>query len=312
MTRILCGLIVVLSTALFPVIVEKQLGYSEPQIIASAAILIDYETGTVLYEKNIDEKICPASLTKLMTIHLTLKRIKEGTLSYDDIVTIKKEASAKNMPAGSSLMYLEEGQQVTIRTLLKGLAVASGNDAAVAIAQFLSGSVANFVKEMNQEVMRLGYKSMHFEDASGLSDRNYITAREFGDFCRFYIYMYPQALNDINSLKSIVFPEEDQSSNHSKATKHSIKQYNRNLSLWTFFGADGLKTGYIRASGYNIAITAHQEGMRLIAVVLGVSDSYHSPGREMLEKDAEELLSYGFENFSDAPPVVPQDFKKVY
>ena len=284
------------NSVLFSTIVNKHIDVFDPQIMASAAILIDYETGTILYEKNIDDRIPPASLTKLLTMFLTLKRIKTGKLTYQDIITINEEASADNMPTGSSLMYLKEGQRISIIDLLKGLAVASGNDAAVAVAQHLAGSVPAFINEMNNECKQMGFTTFHFEDPSGLSDKNIITAREFAEFCRYYIYRFPESLSRIHSIKSLELPGK--------------KQYNRNTALWTFFGVDGLKTGYISASGYNLAITASQDGLRLIAVILGVPGKSHYQGRENIEKDAAELLSYGFENFNVIPSLVLEEVNK--
>jgi D-alanyl-D-alanine carboxypeptidase (penicillin-binding protein 5/6) len=275
-----------------------------PSVSAEAAILIDYETGTVLYEKQADSVIPPASLTKIMTIHLVLELARDGVISLDDTFEVPRTAWARNMPPGSSLMFLGPGQRVSYAELLEGLAVASGNDAAVAVSLQLAGSVPAFVEMMNSESQRLGYEVMRFSDPAGLSPSNRITAREYADFIRRHITRWPEALEDIYSKRTILYPTE--SNFDSVMIGGSVRQENRNTLLFDYPGVDGLKTGYIDASGYNLAVTAERDGRRLIAVVLGVRAASVAEGARRRAVDAAVLLDYGFDEFRRLEPAVPQ------
>jgi D-alanyl-D-alanine carboxypeptidase (penicillin-binding protein 5/6) len=275
-----------------------------PPVSAEAAILIDYETGTVLYEKQADAVIPPASLTKIMTIHLVLELARDGVISLDHTFEVPRAAWARNMPPGSSLMFLGPGQRVSYAELLEGLAVASGNDAAVAVSLQLAGSVPAFVEMMNSESLRLGYEVMRFSDPAGLSPSNRITAREYADFVRRHITRWPEALEDIYSKRTILYPTE--ANFDSVMIGGSVRQENRNTLLFDYEGVDGLKTGYIDASGYNLAVTAERDGRRLIAVVLGVRAASVAEGARRRAVDAAVLLDYGFDEFRRLEPAVPQ------
>lgn len=276
----------------------------ELKLDAKSAILIDYTTGRVLFEQNADEPIPPASLTKLMTLHLAFKKLASGEISKDDIVPIRKEAWAATMP-GSSVMFLEPGQIVTVEELLKGIAIVSGNDASVALAQYLAGSVDAFVAMMNQEAQELGFKTLHFADPAGLSPENKITAREFAQFARYYIQQHPEALTELHSVQEFTYPQPHNLPEDKKNTP-PITQYNRNKLLGTVPGVDGLKTGFIEEAGYNIALTAKRGDLRLIAVILGVPGATEEEGSARRAEEGTELLEWGFSNFVAVKPDLPE------
>jgi D-alanyl-D-alanine carboxypeptidase (penicillin-binding protein 5/6) len=171
-----------------------------PEIISQAAVLIDAATGTLLYYKNPDEAIPPASLTKLMTMHIALKEVKAGRATLDAVINPPPESWAINQPPRSSLMFLAEGQRTNLHDLLLGLAVPSGNDAAVAMALQFAPTVDDFVAMMNREALSLGMTKTHFVEPSGISEFNMTTAREFALFCRFYLRNHPETLQDYHSV----------------------------------------------------------------------------------------------------------------
>lgn len=263
---------------------------------AKSAILIEQDTGTILYQLNPDMEIPPASLTKLMTLNIALNEIEKGRLDPATVVHPVPPAWARNMPEGSSLMFIGPNQQVSIADLLKGLEVDSGNDAAYELAYVIAGSVPAFADMMNSEAARLGFHIMHFVEPSGIDARNVITAREYANFSRDFIELHPDALKDLLSLKEFTYPKASNLINGNR--EHPITQYNRNKLLWNYTGADGLKTGYIDESGYNIAVTAERDGMRLIAVLLGVRPTATASGPVLRTRETEQLLNYGFDRFT--------------
>ncbi len=271
-----------------------------PVISARSAILIEQITGSVLYEYHADDPVPPASLTKLMTMHLALQEIEEGKLSPSEVLVPGPEAWARNMPPRSSLMYLGPGQKLTVDQLLKGLVVDSGNDAAVEVADRIAGSVPQFVSMMNREAVRLGFRSLHFVDPAGIQAANRITAREYAQFARVFISLHPEALKDFFSLREFTYPLADNltGNNHEKP----VTQSNRNVLLGSYEGVDGLKTGYIDESGYNIAVTADRGGMRLIAVILGVPDAGRVSGEIRRATESAALLDYGYAVFATVRP----------
>ncbi len=241
-------------------------------------------------------------MTKLMSLYVVYKRIEEGTVSKKELVRISRNADFRSLPPHSSLMFLEEGQEVSIQDLMLGLAVPSGNDAAIAIAMRIAGSVEGFVRIMNLEAEQLGLKSVHFEDASGLSSENRVTASDFVQFCAEYITKFPEALNELHSVSSFTYPKEENWQTNGVSVYGPITQYNRNNLLIAYTPVDGLKTGYIDESGYNIALTAkiadNQTGeRRLIAVILGGKGETTQEGSLLRAIDGVNLLSYGFYNF---------------
>jgi D-alanyl-D-alanine carboxypeptidase (penicillin-binding protein 5/6) len=269
-----------------------------PEINSRAAVLIDAETGTLIFSKNPDEEIPPASLTKLMTMHLVMKEINEGRAAYDEIIPITVASWAQSQPPRSSLMFLAPGQIVTLREIMLGLAIPSGNDAAVAAALRLAPSMDEFAYLMTNEARKFDMKVTRFVESSGISEFNMTTAREFTWFCRQYIKLHPQSLMDFHSVPVFSYPLEHNVAPAYRSNPRTITQENRNNLLKNFDGVDGLKTGYIDEAGYNIALTAQRDDTRFILVLLGAESSRNR------DADGAALLSWAFENFKTARPVI--------
>ncbi|NLM40610.1 MAG: D-alanyl-D-alanine carboxypeptidase [Firmicutes bacterium] len=244
---------------------------------AAAAVLLDYDSGQILYSKNGNTERIPASLVKVMTMFVALDQISQGRASLSDTTRVSENAWRMT----GSQMFLEVGETVTLEQLLYGIAVVSGNDACVALAEALAGSADVYVQWMNTKARELGL-NMTFVDVHGLSEDNRVTATDMALLARAYIRAYPDALK---------YHAERSFSYQPRSQKQPIVQYNRNGLLGSFDGADGLKTGHLSAAGYNLVATAKQGERRLIAVVLGGSSER---GREAV---ARELLNYGFRSF---------------
>lgn len=292
----LCGFSSALPAAAGTVAVPGQ----PPKLQAASAVMIEAETGKVLYSLHPNVPYPPASLTKVMTLLLALDAIDQGKLSWNQEIVPVKPAWDTSMPAHSSLMFLGPSQRLTVRTLLTGLIVDSGNDAAYEIAYLVAGSVSRFAKMMNEKARSMGFPNLHFVEPSGLSSRNRITAMEYAEFCRDFVRLHPNTLKSIFAVKELAYPKQRNLTDGT--TGDPIVQYNRNLLLWDFPGTDGFKTGYINHAGYNMAVTAKRNGMRLIAVVLGVQATKHASGIQLRAKDEEKLLNYGFDNFTKVRP----------
>jgi len=262
-----------------------------PEISATAAVLIDAATGTVLYARNPGLEIPPASLTKVVAMHLVQNAVAQGQASMDEIVPIGVESWARNQPPFSSLMFLEPGQIVTLRELMLGLAVPSGNDASVAVALRFSPSVDEFTAEMTREMRRMGLTRTRFVEPSGISAENMTTAAEFTSFSREYLRLHPQSLAEFHSVREFAFPTAANVRPALRANPGTIVQEIRNTLLWTFPGVDGLKTGFIPASGFNVALSATRGDTRFIATILGSTTAADR------NRDGNLLLSWAFENF---------------
>ena len=271
---------------------------------AGSAILIDASNGNILFEKNADEVIPPASLTKLFVMYLVFEDVASGRFSLDDVVPLPEKSWAVNMPRDASLMFLGQGQTVTLRELLKGLAVASGNDAALAVANYISGSTNAFVERMNEACRNLGLEKTHFVEPSGYDEHNLTTARELAAFCFEYVKKYPQGIEEFHSAPSIKYPLEKNLPSWQKEKGDSLAIYQRNTNplLGVLDGCDGIKTGFIYESGYNLALTAKRDGTRFISVTLrgrGVGSKQGNAGRV---HDGEEMMEWAFSNFADFFP----------
>ncbi len=271
---------------------------------AGSAILIDASNGCVLYEKNADQVIPPASIAKLFVMYIVFKDVADGKISLDDVVTLPEKSWAINMPRDASLMFLGQGQIVTLRELLKGLAVASGNDAALAVADYISGSTKAFVQRMNAECEELGLSHTHFVEPSGYDERNLTTARELAAFCCEYIKRFPQSVEEFHSAPSIKYPLEKNLPAWQKERGDStaIYQKNTNPLLGVMEGCDGIKTGFIYESRYNLALTAKRNGVRFISVTMmgtGVGSKQGNAGRV---HDGREMMEWAFSSFADFNP----------
>ncbi|MDR0525302.1 MAG: D-alanyl-D-alanine carboxypeptidase [Spirochaetaceae bacterium] len=271
-----------------------------PAITSQAAVLLDAATGTLLFDKNGDQIIPPASLAKLMTMHIALKEVAEGKAELNEVINLPRESWANNQPPRSSLMYLGAGHIVTLRELLLGLAIPSGNDAAVAVGLRFAASIDAFAERMNQEARDLGLRMTQFVEPSGVSEYNLTTAKEFAWFCREYITLHPETLREYHSVRDFEYPKAENLPPRTRL--NTAIRHNSNSLLGTFDGADGLKTGYIDESGYNIALTAERNDTRFVAVILG------GPNTRTRDDDGRKLLDWGFEHFKTlrpAPAPVP-------
>ncbi|WP_119344828.1 D-alanyl-D-alanine carboxypeptidase family protein [Facilibium subflavum] len=245
------------------------------QLNAASWVLMDFETGDVIAQQHPHQKHAPASLAKIMTAYIAANEIKNGTLKLDQKVRISEKAAQ----TPGSKMFLKEGDDVTIEDLLKGIIVQSGNDAAVALAEFIAGSTQNFVHLMNQTAKALKMDNTHFASVDGLpSENQYTSAYDIALLSRAFIAHYPKIY--------ILYSQE-------KFTYNGIIQHNRNRLLKTYPGTDGIKTGFTDNAGYNLAASAQKDGQRFISVVLG------APSARMRENESVKLLNFGFSKFTD-------------
>ncbi|MGL4524154.1 MAG: serine hydrolase [Spirochaetia bacterium] len=262
---------------------------------ARSAILIDATTGTILYEKDADIAIPPASLTKVMTLYLAYQALADGRFNYGSPMMVSTRADFRNQEKGSSIMYLETGQRPTLYDLMLGLAIASGNDAAVALAENFSGNIQSFVRQMNRQAKAWNLENVNFVDPSGIGEKNSITAREFSVIAMRYIQDFPQSLSELHKVEQMVYPRRENWALKGRKWHNSF--VNKTPLLGKFDGLDGLKTGYIRESGYNLVSTAQRGETRLIGVLLGVNAPGVQTGDRRRQEDMRRLFEYGFEHF---------------
>ncbi|EKM0372193.1 serine-type D-Ala-D-Ala carboxypeptidase [Cronobacter turicensis] len=259
-----------------------------PDVDARAWILMDYHSGKVLAEGNADEKLDPASLTKLMTSYVVGQALKAGKIHLDDKVTVGKDAWATGNPAlrGSSLMFLKPGDQVSVADLNKGVIIQSGNDASIAIADYVAGSQDAFVGLMNGYAKRLGLTNTTFKTVHGLdAPGQFSTARDMALLGKALIHDVPDEYA-IHKEKEFTF--------------NKIRQPNRNRLLWSSsMNVDGMKTGTTAGAGYNLVASATQGDMRLISVVLGAKTD------GIRFRESEKLLTWGFRFFETVTPIKP-------
>jgi D-alanyl-D-alanine carboxypeptidase (penicillin-binding protein 5/6) len=268
-----------------------------PMVDALSVAIVDAARGEVLYARDADRPIPPASLTKLMTMRVALQAIDQGRISLSDIVTIRREEVT--LPYGSSLMYLQAGMRVPFDDLLRGMAVISGNDAAMAVARTLGGSTDGFAAMMNTESRRMGLAVTRFVEPSGLSEHNITTAAEMAAFARLYLTEHPETLTEYHGRTSMEFPRAEVMPAGVQTPAERIILRNRNNLVLTYTGCDGLKTGFIRESGYNQIVTAERDGSRFIVVTMGGTSI---AGRIAAGKD---LLDWAFANWRTIDPPLP-------
>jgi D-alanyl-D-alanine carboxypeptidase (penicillin-binding protein 5/6) len=241
-----------------------------PTVGAKSFILIDFNSGKVLAEKNADTRLSPASLTKIMTVYVVFRELAKGHLTLDEKVTISKKA----WRTGGSRMFVEVNKQVSIEDLLQGVIIQSGNDASVALAEHVAGDEATFSAMMNQHALRLGMMDSHFENSMGLPRKNhYTTARDLAK-------LTTAVINE--------FPEYYRWDSQKEFTYNKITQPNRNRLLWRDKSVDGVKTGYTKDAGYCMVASAIRDEMRLISVVLGTASA------NARANESQSLLNYGF------------------
>lgn len=243
---------------------------------AKQAILVDFQTGKVLYEKNSDEKMGPSSMTKIMTSYLVFDALKKGEYDLDTKFNVSKKA----WKTGGSKMFVNLNDNVALGDLIQGMVVQSGNDACIVIAEGFSGSTEAFAEEMNEKAKELGLDSTHFTNPDGLPDpEHYTTARDLSNLARALIKDFPEFYHYFSQKEF---------------TYNKIRQGNRNTLLNNpGLGVDGIKTGHTDAAGYGITVSAAKKDLRLVAVVNGLN----SMGQRI--EAAQELLTYGFVNFKN-------------
>lgn len=273
-------------------IVSKIEAY-ELNLWSETAIVIDLDTEQILYEKNKNLIIPPASMTKLVTLYMIYIELESGRINRDDIVPISYRADYKNLASDSSLMFIEEGQIVSLFELMLGLAIPSGNDAAIAVAEYLYGSVENYMGKVHIQMKSLGLNELKFVDSSGFDDLNEITTKQFVEFCLILIKRFPIITEELFSVNSFTYPKK-----HNGLTSiGGIKQMNHNPIIDIFPGCDGLKTGFINKSGMNISLTASRNNRRVLAVLAGVKDTNKKRAEAKRTYDSITVLNYALNNF---------------
>ena len=265
----------VLLSLLSQVTVAQTIIPAPPLLAAGSYVLMDADTGEVLVAHNAEQELPPASLTKLMTAYIATKEIQDGKIREQDLVTVSEKA----WRTGGSRMFIEVGKQVPVIDLLKGVIIQSGNDASVALAEYIAGSEESFASMMNATAKQLGLKNSHFKNATGLpSEGHYSSAKDMANLAR-----------------AIIFDEPDHYAIYSEReyTWNGIRQQNRNLLLWRDNSVDGLKTGHTDEAGYCLVASAERDGMRLVAAVFGARNE------QARMAETQKLLTYGFRFFEN-------------
>ena len=266
---------IILTSLVLCLIPAQVLAFNQNEITCNAAMLMEAETGKVLFEKNSGQKLAIASITKLMVLLIAMEEIKAGNLSLDTLITGTQEAK----DIGGSTMFLDVGEQFPLETILKAMCIASANDGTVALAQHIAGSTESFVNRMNKRADELGMKNTNFKNVVGFDDfEHYSTAYDVAVLSREIMAKFPQILE------------------YSKIKEEWIRDgktqlLNTNGLLRRYEYATGLKTGTETSAKYCLAATSEKDGTKLIAVVLGASDS------EARVKQAEILLKHGYNDF---------------
>ncbi len=265
--RLLFGLLAMLALGLAPGAAKAY------ETLARAAILVDHDTGQVLYAKNADEPLPPASMSKLMTVLMVFERLRDGRLQLDDELPVSENAWRK----GGSKMFVEVGKRVRVEDLLRGIIVQSGNDACIVVAESLAGSEEAFAEQMTTRAHELGMTQTTLRNASGWPDPDHLmSVRDLATLAGIIISEYPEYYT--------IFSE-------SEFEFGGILQYARNPLLRRDVGADGLKTGHTEDAGYGLTASATRDGRRLVLVVAGLE----TPGQRA--RESERLLEHGFRDF---------------
>ena len=276
--RLLCCLCLALALLTLPcrALALEPLRDGDIAIAAPSAILMEKTTGQVLYEKNADERLLPASVTKIMTLLLIIEDIEAGKLALDDIVT----ASPRAASFGGSCVYLEQGEQMSVHEMLKCIAVASANDCAVAMAEHLDGTEALFVERMNARAGELGLQNTHFSNCTGLfeDEGHYSSARDIALMSR-ELLSHP-LIKDYSTIWM------------DSIRDGSFELANTNKLVYWYQGCTGLKTGFTSAAMYCLAASAEREGVEYIAVIM------HAESSDARNADATALLNYGFARYT--------------
>ena len=267
-------LLILLSIALFQTaLAAPRIIPSPPQLATEGHILLDAATGTVIIEENAEMRLPPASLTKIMTSYIIASEIQQGRISLDDLVPI----SVKAWKMEGSRMFIREGTEVKVADLIRGIVIQSGNDASVAMAEFIAGDEDAFADIMNQVAQKLGMTRTQFKNATGLPDEgHYTTAKDLSILARALIRDFPEHYK--------VYKEKYFSYN-------DIRQANRNSLLWRDDAVDGMKTGHTQAAGFCLVASAEKKDMRLVSVVMGATSE------RSRSTESQKLINYGFRYF---------------
>ena len=244
---------------------------------AKSAILVEASTGKILFEKNADEKLHPASMTKMMSMLLIIEAIENGIIKWDQVVQVSENASSM----GGSQILLETGEKMSVRDLFKGVAIASGNDAVVALAETVAGNVSNFVSMMNKRAQELGLTNTNFKNPHGLDDANHYSSSRDMMLIAMELVKHKEVLEYTKIYEDYL--RED--------TDRKIWLVNTNRLVRFYDGVDGLKTGYTEDAGYCMTATAEKDGMRVIAVVMGEETS------KIRNQEVSEMLDYAFAQY---------------
>ena len=293
---VLCFLLFLLHICSIPAYAESTSQAASPALSAPSAVLMEAKTGQLIYEKEKDTRRSPASVTKIMTLILIFDQLENGSISLDDPVTTS--AHAKSM--GGSQVFLEEGEIQTVETLIKCIVIASGNDASVAMAEYISGTEEKFVNQMNQRASCLGMQNTHFVDCCGLtdSDEHYTTANDIALMSRELITKYPEIFNYSSIWMENIIHE----------TRQGTKEFgltNTNRLIRTYSGCKGLKTGSTSKAGFCLSAVAERDNLELISVVMA------APDYKARLKDAAALLDYGFSKCSIYEDSTPESLPNI-
>ncbi|MDD9267569.1 D-alanyl-D-alanine carboxypeptidase [Paenibacillus sp. MAHUQ-63] len=248
---------------------------------AQSAVLMDADTGTVIAEKNKDTKLPPASITKIMTMLLIMEAIDKGNIKMDEKVRVSEYAASM----GGSQIFLEPGEEMTVQEMLKGIAMASGNDASVAMAEKIAGSEENFVQMMNERAQQLGMKNTHFSNCNGLPVANhYTTANDIAVMSR-ELLKHEEITKFTGAYQDYL----------RKETPNPFWLVNTNKLVRFYSGADGLKTGYTSEAKFCLSATAKRDNLRVVAVVLG------EPNTKTRNAEVTKLFDYAFAQYTNYP-----------
>lgn len=252
-----------------------------PPVDAKSYALLDFQSGQLVASRDADARVEPASITKVMTVYIAFDTIKQGRIKIGDEALISEKAWKRGLASNESRMFIQVGTRVKVEDLLRGVIIQSGNDASLALSEFLAGSESVFAEVMNQYAKKLGMNNTHFADASGMPDPNhYTTARDLTLLARALIRDFPDSYK--------IFSERD-------FTYNKIKQGNRNILLDMDPAVDGVKTGHTDAAGFCLLSSAIRDGRRLIAAVMGTHSIKYRAQASL------ELLNYGFRFFDTVP-----------
>ncbi|UXH44578.1 D-alanyl-D-alanine carboxypeptidase [Rossellomorea vietnamensis] len=271
----------VLTAFLFPSIGFAQEKKSELADVAKSAILIERDTGAVLYEKNSHEKLAPASMTKIMTMTLIMEALEKGQIKWDDKVRASEYAASM----GGSQIFLEPGESMSVEEMLKGIAIGSANDASVAMAEHIAGSEEAFVEKMNKKVKELGLKETHFKNPTGLPSKDHYSSAHDMSMMAKELLKYDGITKFTGSYESYLREGSDK----------KFWLVNTNKLVRFYDGVDGLKTGFTNEAKYCLTATAKKDNMRVVAVVFG------APTPKERNNEVSKMLDYAFNQYSTKP-----------